>query len=121
MVLDKLQVETTQDRAMTVSEVLLTTRPNLPVTQKIPGHEDFMASDVRTGIANAKVAYMLDEKKKPKNGTARLDRATGRLTYAPNPGFVGEDRFGYYTFDENNQQLGVDNVIKVKVGARPAP
>jgi len=115
MVLDKLQIEATQDRTMTVSEVLLTTRPNLPVTQKIPSHEDFMASDVRAAITNAKVAYVLDEKKKPKNGSAKLDRASGQLTYAPNPGFVGEDKFSYYTFDENNQQLGVDNTIKVQV------
>ncbi|MFT3867558.1 MAG: Ig-like domain-containing protein [Nibricoccus sp.] len=115
MVLDKYQIEATQDRTLTVREVEITTRPNLPVTQKVLSHEDFMASDVRAAIANAKIAYVLDEKKKPKNGTAKLDRTTGQLTYAPNPGFVGEDRFGYYTFDENNQQLGVDNFIKVSV------
>src|SRR6185295_8812900 len=61
------------------------------------------------------VAYLLDEKVKAQNGTARLDRATGQLTYAPNPGFIGEDRFKYYTVDENNPALGVENFISVNV------
>jgi hypothetical protein len=74
-----------------------------------------MTPEARAGVANPKIAYVLDEKKKPQNGTAKLDRATGQLTYAPNPGFIGEDRFGYYTFDEHNQQFGVDNIIKIKV------
>jgi hypothetical protein len=115
MVLDKLEVTAAREHTMNVLEVSLTTRPNSPITQKIPSHEDFMTPEARTGIANAKVAYVLDEKAKPKNGTAKLDRATGQLTYAPNPDFIGEDRFGYYTFDEHNQQFGVDNVIKVSV------
>jgi hypothetical protein len=115
VVLDKLQVSAAREQTMKVIEVSLTTRPNWPITQKIPSHEDFMAPDARAAIANPKVAYALDDKTKPQNGMAKLDRATGQLTYAPNPGFVGEDRFGYYTFDENNQQFGVENIIKVKV------
>ena len=114
-VLDKFQVSAAREHTMNVREVSLTTRPNWPVTQKIPSHEDFMTPETRAGIADPKVAYMLDDKAKPKNGTAKLDRATGQLTYAPNPDFIGEDRFGYYTFDEHNQQLGVDNVVKVQV------
>lgn len=114
-VLDKLEVTATREQTMNVLEVSLTTRPNWPITQKIPSHADFMAPEARAAIANPKVSYMLDEKARPKNGTAKLDRATGELTYAPNPGFIGEERFGYYTFDENNQQFGVENTIKVRV------
>jgi len=114
-VLDKLEVSATRDRTMKVLEVTLTTRPNWPITQKISSHEDFMTPEARAAIANPKIAYMLDEKKKSQNGTAKLDRATGLLTYAPNPGFIGEDKFGYYTFDEHNQQFGVENVIRVTV------
>jgi len=114
-VLDKLQVTAVREQTMNVLEVSLTTHPNWPITQKMPSHEDFMTQEARAGIANPKIAYVLDEKKKPQNGTAKLDRATGQLTYAPNPGFIGEDKFGYYTFDEHNQQLGTDNVVRVKV------
>jgi len=57
------------------------------------------------------------DKAKPQNGTAKLDRATGQLTYAPNPGFIGEERFKYYTVDENNPQLGVENVVSVALSA----
>jgi hypothetical protein len=115
VVLDKFQVSAAREHTMDVREVSLTTHPNWPITQKLPSHEDFMAQEARTSIADPKVAYMLDAKAKPKNGTAKLDRATGQLTYAPNPDFIGEDRFGYYTFDEHNQQFGVDNVVRVKV------
>ena len=115
LVLDKFQINATRERIQNIRQVSLTTRPNWPITQKIPSHEDFMTNEDRASIADAKVAYLLDEKAKPKNGTAKLDRASGQLTYAPNPDFIGEDQFGYYTFDEHNQQLGVDNIIKVTV------
>ena len=69
----------------------------------------------RNSLAEPKVSYLLDEKSKPQNGTAKLDRATGKLTYSPNPGFIGEDRFKYYTIDEANTHLGVENVIAVNV------
>jgi hypothetical protein len=91
------------------------TRPNQPVTKKVPSHEDFMKPEDRAGLAEPKVAYLLDDKSKPQNGTVRLDRTTGQLTYAPNPGFIGEDHFRYYTLDENNSQLGMDSVVAVKV------
>jgi hypothetical protein len=58
---------------------------------------------------------VLDDKARPQNGSARLDRTTGQLAYAPNPGFIGEDRFKYYTVDENNSHLGVDNFVTVRV------
>jgi len=115
LMLQQFEVSATRERPMTVREVTLATRPNRPVVQKVPSHEDFMAAADRTGILNAKVAYVLDEKAKARNGTAKLDRATGQLTYAPNPGFIGEDRFKYYTVDENNPELGVENVITVDV------
>lgn len=115
IVLDEMEVEASRLNLTNVRSVELTTRPNTPVTQTVPSHEDFMAPGDRIGLEKSKVAYMLDEQARPQHGTAKLDRATGQLTYAPNPGFIGEDRFKYYTVDENNPQLGVENVIAVNV------
>jgi hypothetical protein len=115
LILDKFEVSADRERSMIVREVSLTTRPNTPVTQKIPSHEDFMTEADRVSISDAKVAYVLDDKARPQNGTAKLDRATGQLSYAPNPGFIGDERFRYYTFDENNSHLGAENSISVKV------
>ena len=113
--LEKFVVNKERERLLTVQAVTLTTRPNTAVTQKIPSHEDFMSPTDRAGIADPKVIYALDDTTKPQHGTATLDRATGQLTYAPNPGFIGEDRFKYYTADENNPSLGAENVITVSV------
>jgi hypothetical protein len=115
VVLQKLEVGASREHAMNVQGVTLTTRPNTPVIQKLPSHQDFMTPADRAAVTDPKVAYVLDEKVKPQNGTARLDRATGQLTYAPNPGFIGEERFKYYTVDENNPALGVENTITVNV------
>lgn len=113
--LEKFVVNTRRERAMAEHPVTLTTRPNTEVTAKLPNHEDFMRVEERTGILNAKIVYAFDEQFRPQHGAARLDRATGQLTYAPNPGFIGEDRFNYYTFDENHPQLGMENVVIVAV------
>ncbi len=115
VMLDKFEVGANRERSMTVRGVSLTTRPNSPITHKVPSHEDFMTPADRIGIAGPKVVYQLDDKAKPQNGTAKLDRATGQLTYAPNPGFIGEERFKYYTTDENNAHLGVENDVSVDV------
>jgi hypothetical protein len=115
VMMDKFEVSASQARLLNVRGVALTTRPNMPVTQKVPSHEDFMAPADRLMIAGPKVAYVLDDKAMPQNGTATLNRATGELTYAPNPGFIGEDQFKYYTVDENNPHLGVENTILVDV------
>ncbi len=115
VILDKLQVDAARERSLHVRGVSLTTRPNTPVTQKIPSHEDFMSPADRASLVDPKIAYVLDDKAKPANGTAKLDRATGQLTYAPNPGFIGEDHFTYYTVDENNPQLGAENTVAVNV------
>lgn len=115
IVLEKLVVTKARQRAMTEHTVALTTRPNTPVTQKIPSHVDFMKEADRASIANPQVVYALDDEARPGHGTARLDRTTGQLTYAPDPGFIGEDRFNYYTFDEHNTQLGMENVVTVGV------
>lgn len=115
VVLPKLEVDATRERNPLVREVSLTTRPNQTVTGKIPSHEDFLPPADRIGTAEPKVAYVLDAKAPPQHGTARLDRTTGLLTYAPNPGFIGEDRFRYYTVDEANPHLGVENSISVRV------
>jgi len=119
--LDRFEVSADRERTTNVREVALTTRPNRPVEAKVPSHEDFMPPGDRASIVGAKVAYVLDDRAKPQNGTARLDRATGQLTYAPNPGFIGEDRFKYYTVDENNPHLGVENAIAVTVEPVRAP
>ncbi len=115
IVLDNLVVTGARERALAVQAVALTTRPNVAITQRIPSHEDFMQEADRADIVAPKVAYVLDDQARPQHGTARLDRITGRLTYAPNPGFIGEDRFRYYTFDENNPQIGVENVVVISV------
>ncbi|MDB6127839.1 MAG: hypothetical protein JWM35_1735 [Verrucomicrobia bacterium] len=115
VVMPKFEVGATRERSIVPRQVSLATRPNTPVTQKVPSHEDFMTALDRVGIAEPKVAYVLDDQAKPQNGTASLDRATGNLTYAPNPGFIGEDRFKYYTVDENNPHLGVENAVAVTV------
>lgn len=113
--LDKFVVQKDRERLMNVQPVALSTRPNTSVAHEIPNHQDFMTEADRAGITDAKVIYALDDKAGPRHGTARLDRSTGRLTYAPNPGFIGEDRFGYYTSDENNPALGMENIIVVSV------
>ncbi|MBL9215005.1 MAG: hypothetical protein JNG83_05975, partial [Opitutaceae bacterium] len=115
VVLEKFVVKADRERALRVVPVNLVTRPNQSVTQAIPSHEDFMTEADRGSITDHKLAFVLDDKAVPQNGTASLDRRTGQLTYAPNPGFIGEDRFGYYTVDENNPDLGVENVIVVQV------
>ncbi len=113
--LDKFTVKKDRDRPMNVQPVTLTTRPNTSVTAKVPNHQEFMTEADRASITDAKVIYALDDKAGPKHGTARLDRATGQLTYSPSPGFIGEERFTYYTSDENNAALGVENVVVVNV------
>lgn len=115
ILLEKFEVEATRARLMTVRDVSMTTRPNLPISQRLPSHEDFMAPADLIGLDASKVSYQLDEKARPAHGTATLDRATGQVTYAPNPGFIGKDRFKYYTVDENNPHLGVENTVTVAV------
>jgi len=115
VMLESFEVGASRLRSMNVRGVVLTTRPNAPVAHKVPSHDDFLSPADRLGIADPKISYLLDDKAKPLNGTAKLDRATGQLTYAPNPGFIGEERFKYYTIDENNPHLGVENVIVINV------
>jgi hypothetical protein len=113
--LPKYEVTASREHTMEVRPVALTTRPNTPITKKIPSHADFMSQADRDSITDPKIVYVLDDKAKPQNGSARLDRTTGELTYAPHPGFIGEDRFTYYTVDENHPELGVDNVVMIQV------
>ena len=115
IVMQAFEVGANREQAMNIRSVSLATRPNTPVTQKLPNHEEFMPLTDRVRIVDAQIAYLLDEKAKPQHGTARLDRVTGQLTYAPNPGFIGEDRFKYYTLDARNPQLGVENTVAVSV------
>ena len=113
--MDSFQVSAERVRVVQAVPVTLRTRPNQTIASKVPSHEDFMSEVDRLSILDARVAYVLDEKDRPAHGTARLDRVTGELTYAPHPGFIGEDRFAYYTVDENNPELGVENSIVIGV------
>ncbi len=115
VVLDEFTVKGSRERTLAAAPVTLTTRPNTPVVKKIPSHQDFMREADRANIANPKLVWSLDHKVRAQHGTAKLDARTGELTYEPNPGFIGEDRFNYYTSDENNPALGVDNVVTVTV------
>ncbi|AOS44587.1 hypothetical protein Verru16b_01650 [Lacunisphaera limnophila] len=115
LVLDKLVITAPRERANAEHAVVLLTRPNQAVSKKIPSHEDFMPPAERANLVAPQVAYALDEEVRPQHGTAKLDRASGQLTYAPDPGFIGEDRFHYYTFDENHPRLGVENIVIVTV------
>jgi hypothetical protein len=113
--MDSFEVSAVRERAVQAVPVTLQTRPNRAVTSKVPNHEDFMSEVDRLTIAEPQIAYVLDDGARPAHGTARLDRATGELSYAPDPGFIGEDRFTYYTMDENNPELGVENTVVVSV------
>ncbi|MCF3651517.1 Ig-like domain-containing protein [Synoicihabitans lomoniglobus] len=113
--MDSFEVSADRERAVHAVPVTLQTRPNLPASTKLPSHEDFMSEVDRLSIVDAKIAYVLDDKARPAHGTARLDRATGQLSYAPAPNFIGEDRFTYYTIDENNPSIGVENVVTISV------
>jgi hypothetical protein len=113
--LDEFVVKAARERTLTAAPVTLNTRPNTPVVQKIPSHFDFMRETDRVGVVDPKIVYALDDQTRPQHGTAKLDRQTGELHYAPNPGFIGEDRFTYFTTDENNPALGVENTVTVIV------
>lgn len=116
VVLGKFEVGASRENATSnVRPVVLMTRPNAPITQKVPNHDEFMNASDRAVIVAPKVAYVLDEKAKPQNGVAHLDRASGQLTYSPNPGYIGEDRFKYYTIDENNPALGLENSVTINI------
>ncbi len=115
LVMDSLEVTTEREFEVQAVPVVLQTKPNLPVTSVLPSHQDFMTEADRATIVDPKLAFAIDEVDKPAHGTVRLDRATGELTYAPAPNFIGQDHFTYYTLDENNPALGVDNTVTVTV------
>jgi hypothetical protein len=115
VLLEKFEVGAARERPPQVRAVALLTRPNTPISAPLPSHESALSPADRLLIPTPKVAYVLDAKSGPRNGVARLDRATGQLTYAPHPGFIGEERFGYYTVDETNPHLGAENVVVVTV------
>jgi hypothetical protein len=115
VVLEKFQVSAAREPSAQARGVALTTRPNTPITRKVPSHADFMSGAEAASAAGGKIVYRLDERAKPSHGTARLDATSGLLTYAPNPGFIGEDRLRYYTLDEQQAHLGVENEVVILV------
>ncbi len=50
----------------------------------------------------------------PFNGTAVVDRATGVVTYRPNPDFSGTDGFTYVVADHDGAETGARVVIEVR-------
>ena len=115
VVLQKFEVGADRVRATRMRSVALTTRPNTPVSARLPGHAESLSPADLAGAAEPRIAYRLDAQAKPRHGTARLDPASGQLTYAPDPGYIGEDRLGYYTVDENNPHLGAANEVVIVV------
>jgi hypothetical protein len=115
VLLESFEVTAGRERFLTIREVALTTRPNIPLTQRVPHHEDLLSPAERLDLPPPAIVFRLDSDHPPRHGTARLNPVTGELTYAPNPGFIGEDRFNYYTLDENNPHLGAENVVTVVV------
>ncbi len=115
VVMDRFEVGAGRIQASGERTITIRTRPNLPVTQKLPSHEDFQKPADRLGANPSKLIYGIDDEEKPKRGTARLDPATGVLSYAPDPGFIGEERFKYFTVDENNPQFGAENRVTIVV------
>ncbi|WP_221032734.1 Ig-like domain-containing protein [Actomonas aquatica] len=115
LVMDSFEVSTERTYDIQAVPVTLQTKPNLAVSGQLPSHADFMNAADRETITDPQIAYVLDDQAKPAHGTARLDRTTGALTYSPAPNFIGEDRFTYYTIDENNPAIGVENTVVVTV------
>ncbi|GIE90412.1 Ig-like domain-containing protein [Actinoplanes regularis] len=70
------------------------TRPGQPVSLPLPG-----VDDLGRPVAERRISQ-------PSHGTARLN-ADGSVTYTPDPGFLGEDRFNYEIVDaDGNVALG---------------
>lgn len=115
VLLQRFEVGAGRVRSVDARPVALLTRPNTPVERNLPSHADFMSATDLAGVVNSRITFELDAQAKPRSGTARLDRTTGRFTYAPNPGFIGKDRVRYYTVDEANPHLGVENEVVITV------
>jgi hypothetical protein len=113
--LDPFAVNADRLILLKATDVVLNTRPNTAITEKVPNHEDFMRPEDLQNMNESSIVYALDDEKTAQHGSAKLDRTTGQLSYAPNPGFIGQDTFEYYTFDENNPQFGVENSIVITV------
>ena len=55
IMLEKFEVGAVRERSLNVRGVTLTTRPNSPVTHKVPSHEDFMTQADRLTVGSPKV------------------------------------------------------------------
>jgi hypothetical protein len=115
VVMEKFEISAERERPVAARGVALTTRPNIPVSRTLPSHVELVKTAAVAEAVGAKVVYRLDDRAKARHGTARLDAASGLLTYAPDPGFIGEDRLRYYTIDQNNPQLGMENEVVIAV------
>ena len=115
VVMEKFEISAERERPIASRGVALTTRPNVPVSRTLPSHVDLLKTAAVVEAVGAKVVYRLDDRAKARHGTARLDALTGLLTYAPDPGFIGEDRLRYYTVDQAHPQLGMENEVVIAV------
>ena len=57
----------------------------------------------------------------PDHGTAEVDATTNRITYTPNPNYVGADSFTYRVQDSNGSTSDATVAITVRAGAAPSP
>lgn len=55
----------------------------------------------------------------PTNGSAIVDRSTGKIRYAPNPGYSGPDTFSYEICNDANQCDIANVIIDVRPPIRP--
>jgi hypothetical protein len=60
----------------------------------------------------------IDHDGDPGNGAVAIDLVTGRITYTPNPGFVGTDTFSYFVLDND---LAGSNLATVTVTVLAPP
>ena len=57
----------------------------------------------------------------PDHGTAEVDATTNRITYTPNPNYVGADSFTYRVQDSDGLTSDATVAITVRAGAAPSP
>ena len=68
----------------TQNDALTVLNNGTPATRDVSGNDGSIAPGSTFSLTS-----------QPANGTATMDPVTGQITYQPNPGFEGEDPFGY--------------------------
>ncbi|HUQ72085.1 MAG TPA: Ig-like domain-containing protein [Planctomycetaceae bacterium] len=73
---------------------------------------DVLANDSDSDGRLDPTTVALDHNGDAGNGNVQIDPASGRITYPPNPGFIGEDTFSYAVLDND---LANSNLATVRV------